>query len=76
MAKDDYFEIEGIVTDILKGTKFIVEVEIKDGNKTEVECTISGKLRKNFIRIIRGDKVTIEVSMVDPKKGRIIWRDK
>lgn len=75
MAKEqDRFEVEGTITNVLPGGKF--EVELENGHVCI--CTISGKLRQNFIRIIRGDKVTIDLSTKDPelKNGRIIWRNK
>ena len=72
MAKDDVIEIEGKVTDTLPNAMFKVELE----NKHVVLAHISGKLRMNFIRILPGDKVTIELSPYDLSKGRIIWRDK
>ena len=72
MAKDDAIEVEGIVVDKLPNAMFRVELE----NKHIITAHISGKLRLNFIRIIPGDKVLIEMSPYDLTKGRIIWRDK
>lgn len=75
MAKnDDRFEIEGIVIDTLPGTKFKVQLE----NGHVCTCTLSGKLRQNYIRILKGDSVTVDLSINDPKleNGRIIWRNK
>lgn len=72
MAKDDYFEIDGVVTKAIGSSKFLVELS----NGHSVTCTISGKIRQNFIRIMPGDKVTVEVSTYDVSKGRITWRDK
>jgi len=72
MAKDDAIEVEGIVVDKLPNAMFKVELE----NKHIITAHISGKLRLNFIRIIPGDKVLIEMSPYDLTKGRIIWRDK
>ena len=72
MSKEDVFEIEGIVVEKLPNAMFKVELE----NGHQVLAHISGKLRKNFIRILPGDKVTIEMSPYDLTKGRIIWRDK
>lgn len=71
---DDRFEMEGEVIDVLPGTKFKVKLE----NGHECICTLSGKLRVNYIRILRGDKVTVDLSVNDPelKHGRIIWRAK
>ena len=72
MAKADTIEIEGKVLEVLPGGKF--KVELENGHK--VLAHISGKLRQNFIRILPGDKVTLELSPYDLSKGRIIWRDK
>jgi translation initiation factor IF-1 len=72
MSKSDVIEIEGIVKDKLPNTMFKVELE----NGHEVLAHISGKLRQNFIRILPGDRVTLEMSPYDLSKGRIIWRDK
>ena len=72
MAKDDVLEVEGTVVETLPNAMFKVELE----NGHQVLAHISGKLRMNFIRILPGDKVTIEMSPYDLTKGRIIWRDK
>ena len=72
MSKADVIEIEGVVVEKLPNAMFRVELE----NKHIVLATISGKLRMNYIRILPGDKVTIELSPYDLDKGRIIWRDK
>ena len=72
MSKADVIEIEGTVTEKLPNTMFSVELE----NGHEVLAHISGKLRQNFIKILPGDKVTLELSPYDLTKGRIIWRDK
>ncbi|MCL2376086.1 MAG: translation initiation factor IF-1 [Defluviitaleaceae bacterium] len=72
MAKDDAIEVEGIVVEKLPNAMFKVELE----NKHVITAHISGKLRLNFIRIIPGDKVLVEMSPYDLTKGRIIWRDK
>ena len=72
MAKSDMIELEGIVTEALPNTTFHVDI----GNGHIILAHISGKLRMNFIRILPGDKVTIELSPYDLNKGRIIWRDK
>ena len=65
-------EIEGKVIEKLPNAMFRVELE----NKHVVLAVISGKLRQNFIRILPGDKVTLELSPYDLNRGRIIWRDK
>ena len=72
MSKADVIEIEGVVVEKLPNAMFKVELE----NGHIVLAHISGKLRMNFIRILPGDKVTIELSPYDLDKGRIIWRDK
>ena len=72
MSKSDVIEVEGKVTEKLPSATF--QVELENGHK--IIAHISGKLRMNFIRIIPGDKVLIEMSPYDLTKGRIIWRDK
>ena len=72
MSKEDVIEIEGIVVEKLPNAMFKVELE----NGHQVLAHISGKLRKNFIRILPGEKVTMEMSPYDLTKGRITWRDK
>ena len=72
MAKSDVIEIEGTVVEKLPNTMFQVELE----NGHRVLAHISGKLRQNFIRILPGDRVTVEVSVYDLEKGRITWRAK
>ena len=72
MSKADVVEIEGTVVEKLPNAMFKVELE----NGHIVLAHISGKLRMNFIRILPGDKVTLEISPYDLSIGRIIWRDK
>lgn len=72
MAKDDVIEIEGIVVDTLPNAMFNVELE----NGHTILAHVSGKIRKNFIRILPGDKVTIELSPYDLTRGRITYRFK
>ncbi len=72
MSKADVIEVEGKVIEKLPNAMFKVELE----NQHVVLAHISGKLRMNFIRILPGDKVTIELSPYDLTKGRIVWRDK
>ena len=72
MSKADVIEIEGKVVEKLPNAMFQVELE----NGRTVLAHISGKLRMNYIRILPGDKVTLEMSPYDLTKGRIIWRDK
>ncbi len=72
MSKADVIEIEGVVVEKLPNTMF--QVELENGHK--VLAHISGKLRQNFIRILPGDRVTLELSPYDLTKGRITWRAK
>ena len=72
MPKDDVIELEGVVTEALPNAMF--RVELSNGHK--ILAHISGKLRMHYIRIIPGDKVTIEMSPYDLSKGRITWRTK
>lgn len=70
MAKEDSIEMEGTVIDTLPNTLFRVELE----NGHVVTAHISGKMRKHYIRILTGDKVTVELTPYDLTKGRIIFR--
>jgi len=72
LSKDDVIEVEGTVIEKLPNAVF--KVELSNGH--EIIAHISGKLRMNFIKIIPGDKVLVEISPYDLTKGRIIWRDK
>ena len=72
MAKDDVIEIEGIVRDALPNAMFNVEL----GNGHTILANISGKLRMNYIKILPGDKVTVQISTYDLTQGRITWRSK
>lgn len=72
MSKDDVIELQGTVLEALPNAMF--QVELENGHK--VLAHISGKLRMNFIRILPGDKVTIELSPYDLTRGRITWRAK
>ena len=72
MAKDDVLEVEGIVREVLPNATFLVELQ----NGHKINAHISGKLRMNFIRILNGDRVTIEMSPYDLTMGRITWRFK
>jgi translation initiation factor IF-1 len=72
LSKSDVIEVEGIVIEKLPNATF--QVELENGHK--IIAHISGKLRQNFIKIIPGDKVVIEMSPYDLTKGRITWRDK
>ena len=72
MAKSDMIEVEGVVVASLPNTTFQVDI----GNGHTILAHISGKLRMNFIRILPGDKVTVEMSPYDLTRGRITWRSK
>ena len=72
MPKDDVIEFEGVVVEALPDATF----KVKLPNEHIVTAHISGKLRMNYIRILPGDRVTIEVSVYDLNKGRITWRAK
>ncbi|MEN8907005.1 MAG: translation initiation factor IF-1 [Clostridiales bacterium] len=72
MAKEDVIEVEGTVIEALPNAMF--QVKLENGHK--ILAHISGKLRMNFIRILPGDKVTIELSPYDLTRGRITWRAK
>jgi len=72
LAKEDVLELEGTVLEALPNAKF--KVELPNGHV--IDGHISGKLRMNFIRILPGDKVTVELSPYDLTKGRITWRAK
>ena len=72
MSKDDVIEAEGVILEALPNATF----KVKLSNGFVITAYISGKLRMNYIRILPGDKVTIELSPYDLSKGRIIWRDK
>ena len=72
MAKDEVIELEGTVVESLPNTTFRVDI----GNGHIILAHISGKLRMNFIRILPGDKVTVQMSPYDLTRGRITWRSK
>ena len=72
MSKEDVLEVEGVVTEVMPNAQSKVKLE----NGHVINAHISGKLRMNFIRILAGDKVTLEMSPYDLTKGRIIWRSK
>ena len=72
MSKQDVIEVEGIVTDSFPNATF--EVQLENGHK--VLAHISGKLRMHYIKILTGDKGTVEISPYDLSRGRITWRKK
>ncbi|MDR0885646.1 MAG: translation initiation factor IF-1 [Clostridiales Family XIII bacterium] len=72
MAKSDVIEVVGTVVEVLPNAMFKVEIE----NGHVVLAHVSGKIRMNFIRILEGDSVKVELSPYDLSRGRITWRDK
>ncbi|MCI7758781.1 MAG: translation initiation factor IF-1 [[Eubacterium] saphenum] len=72
MSKEDVLEVEGTILEALPNAQF--KVELSNGHV--ILAHISGKLRMNYIRILPGDKVTVEMSPYDLTKGRITWRAK
>ena len=72
MSKEDMIEVEGVVLESLPNAMFKVELQ----NKHVILAHVSGRLRMNYIRIVPGDKVTVEMSPYDLTKGRITWRAK
>ena len=72
MAGKDTIEMQGVVTEVLPNTVFRVKLE----NDHVITAHISGKMRKNYIRILNGDKVTVEMSPYDLSKGRITYRER
>ena len=72
LAKEEAIEVEATVVELLPNAMFRIELE----NKHQVLAHISGKMRKHFIRIVPGDKVTVEISPYDPNRGRITYRER
>lgn len=72
MAKQDLIKVDGVVEETLPNVKFMVRLE----NGHKVLAHISGKMRMNFIKIIQGDRVTVELSPYDLSKGRVVYRYK
>ncbi len=72
MPKEEHIEMEGVVTETLPNTMFRVQLD----NGHTITAHISGRMRKNYIRILTGDKVTVELTPYDLTKGRITFRDK
>ena len=72
MPKEESYEVDGTVTQALANTRFRVELETGD----EVLAHVAGKIRRNFIRIVPGDKVRVELSPYDLTKGRIVYRER
>ncbi len=72
MGKDDVIRVDGTIKEALPNTRFLVTLD----NGHEILAHVSGKMRMNFIKIFRGDKVTVEMSPYDLSKGRIVYRYK
>jgi translation initiation factor IF-1 len=72
LPKEDVIELEGVVVEALPNAFFTVDI----GNGHRIMTHISGKLRMNFIKIVPGDKVTVQMSPYDLTRGRITWRSK
>ncbi len=72
MAKEDQIEMEGVILETLPNTMFRVELD----NGHVITAHISGKMRKNYIRILTGDRVTVEMTPYDLTKGRITYRNR
>ena len=72
MAKKDSIVVNGVVTQALPNAMFRVDIE----NGYNILCVISGKMRQNYIKVLEGDNVKVEMTPYDLSKGRIIWRDK
>jgi len=72
MSKQDFIELEGVVKDTLPNAQFTVELP----NGHEIRAHVAGKIRTNYIRILPGDRVTVEISPYDLTRGRITYRHK
>jgi translation initiation factor IF-1 len=73
--KEDMVEVEGVIIEALPNTTFKVEIAVGD-KKTSILAHLCGKMRKNYIRIVPGDKVRLELSPYDLTKGRIVYRER
>ena len=76
MAKEKSIEMTGVVTESLPNTMFRVELQTTSNVTYNILCTLSGKMRMNYIKIMPGDKVKVEMSPYDMTKGRISYRFK
>ena len=74
MAKEEALQLEAVVLKALPNAMFLVEADLGGGNKHEVLAHVSGRMRKNFIRILPGDRVRVELSPYDLSRGRITYR--
>ena len=75
MAKDDAIELEGVVKKALPNAMFLVDVKVGEETR-EALVTVSGKMRKHFIRILPGDTVVVQLSPYDLGRGRIVYRQR
>jgi translation initiation factor IF-1 len=75
MAKEEPIRLEAVVRESLPNARFRVAVDMPGGKQHEVLAHISGKIRMHYIRILPGDKVTIEMSPYDLTRGRIVYRE-
>lgn len=76
MARNEAMQVEAVVLKALPNAMFLVKAEIAGTGKHEVLAHVSGRMRKHFIRILPGDRVTVELSPYDLKRGRIVYRQK
>jgi len=74
--KEKGIEVEGIVVENLPNARFRVKVKVEDADEIEILAHVSGKMRMNYIRILPGDRVRVELSPYDLTKGRIVYRYK
>ncbi len=75
MAKSDVIQLDAVVVKALPNAMFLVEAQMGE-MKHEALCQVAGRMRRNFIRILPGDRVTIELSPYDLKRGRIVYRQR
>ena len=73
-VKRDRIELNGIILEAHRSANFTVEVDTSDDQKMIVTCTLCGKMKENYIKVVPGDKVKVEVSPYDTSKGRIVHR--
>ncbi len=76
MSKDGYIEKNGVVEKTLPGGEFTVKITDQEGKGAMIHAILSGKMRKHYIRIQVGDKVKLDISLYNPSKGRITYREK
>jgi translation initiation factor IF-1 len=76
MIKEAILERNGVVEEILPGAKFRVRLTDEDSKGVIIICHLAGKMRKNFIKILAGDVIKVEISLYDTTQGRIVYRSK